>query len=227
MTNHSKEVGAFGKVSGLNLWLKKSCLCWSWNTGQETLDVLNSIIYVAINKNTSITVIPWVGKQYYDPHKHTGQVSASLAQLHFTSTYAECTAWGKIFSLLLEQPRHIGDWCQRTKKIHLEITTPVFVFFFVLLPHRFCLPKLYEWGLVRPVSKTWYCLWLQCQWHNKWGKSKSVSVCDHRSAALGPWGRNMLRRNWMMLWFSSGGVIVTGVFQFKWFLQMIRMGSSG
>lgn len=117
----------------MNLWLKKSCVCcWSWNTGQETPDVPNSIIYVAINKNTSITVIPWFGKQYYDPHKHTGQVSTSLPQLHFTSTNAECTAWGKIFSLLLEQPLHIGDWCQRTKKIHLKITTPVFVFFCVV-----------------------------------------------------------------------------------------------
>lgn len=55
----------------------------------------------------------------------------------------------------------------------------------------------------------------------------SLSACGHRSAALRPWGRNMLRTDWMMLWFNSGGIIVTGVFHRNCIIHMIRRGCSG
>lgn len=212
----------------MNLWLNKSCVCWSWNTGQETPDVLNSIIYVAINKNTSITGIPELANNIVTHTSTLGKYQHN--QLSCTSPPAMQSALpGGKYSLWLGASLWIGDWCPEESK---GITGNDYTWLCPLsfccccYHHRFCLPKLYQWGLVRSISKTRYRLWLQCQWHNKWGESESECLC-HRYAALGSWRGSILSRDQMMLWFIWGGVTVAGIFQRKCFLQMTGMGCSG
>lgn len=96
----------------------------------------------------------------------------------------------------------------------------------LLLPHRFCVPKLHKWGLVRPVPETWHCLWLQCQRHNQRGQGESECLWP-QICCSGALGRNTFRRDWLMLWFNPGGVIAIGGFQHEHFLQMIGSGCSG
>lgn len=97
---------------------------------------------------------------------------------------------------------------------------------FLLLPHRFCVPKLYKRGLVRPVPKTWHCLWLQCQRHNQRGQSESECPWP-RICCSGALGKNTFRRDWLILWFNSSGAIAIGGFQYEYFLQMIGSDCSG
>lgn len=113
----------------MNPWPNKSYVCWSWNSGQETPDVPNSIIYVAINKNTSITVIPELANNIMTHTNTLGKYQHNQLSCISPPAMLSTLLGEKMFSLLLEEPFMLG--MIRTT-IWLEIVTPGFVSFAVV-----------------------------------------------------------------------------------------------
>lgn len=187
----------------MNPWLNKSYVCWSWNAGQETPDVLNSIIYVAINKNTSITVIPELANNIMTHTNTLGKYQHNQLSCISPPAMQSSLPGEKVFHCSWSNPTHL--WLTNKGTIYNGYT---WFCLFLLLTYRFCLSKLHQRRLVPSISKTRYCLWLQCQWHNKWGESESECLWSS-IASLEPWGRdvlNLINRDWTMR-FTPGRVV--------------------
>lgn len=226
MTNHSKEVGAFSRVSGLHgVWI-----C-DW-TSHAFADL--GIVAKKHQMYWTVLFMLQLIKTHPSQSSLSGQTILWPTQVHWASINRISSAAFRLqlcrvhclgeHTLLAPGATLHGDWTLRTTKIQLEMVIPHSVF--LLLPHRFCVPKLYKRGLVRPIPETWHCLWLQCQRHNQRGQSESK--CSWRQICCsGVLGRNVLRRDWLMLWFNSGRAIAIGGFQHECFLQMIGSDCSG
>lgn len=111
-----------------NLWLNKSCVCWSWNSGQETPDVLSSIIYVAINKNTSITVIPEWANNIMTHTSTSGKYQQNQLSCILPPAMQSALP-GVTHSCLVEQPYMVTE-PPKTTKIKVEMVIPHCVFFY-------------------------------------------------------------------------------------------------
>lgn len=117
-------------VWSMNPWPNKSYVCWSWNSGQETPDVPNSIIYVAINKNTSVTVIPELANNIMTHTNTLGKYQHNQLSCISPPAMLSTLPGEKMFSLLLEEPFMLVTLRRTT--IRLEIVTPSFVSFVVV-----------------------------------------------------------------------------------------------
>lgn len=175
MTNHSKEVGPFSEVSDLHgVWIcdwtshvfaDPGILAKKHQMYRTVLFMLQLIKTHPSQSSLSGQTILWPTQV----HRASINIISSAA-FHLQLCRVYCLGGNILFAL--GATLHLDDWPLRRTKIQLEMVTPGFVFF-LLLPHRFCLPKLYKQGLVRPISETWYRLWLQRQWHDKRGESES------------------------------------------------------
>lgn len=114
----------------MNPWPNKSYVCWSWNSGQETPDVPNCIIYVAINKNTSVTVIPELANNIMTHTNTLGKYQHNQLSCIAPPAMLSTLPGEKMFSLLLEEPFMLVTLRRTT--IRLEIVTPGFVSFVVV-----------------------------------------------------------------------------------------------
>lgn len=225
MTNHSKEVGTFSRVSGLHgAWICDwtSHVFADLGTVAKKHQMYWAVLFIfAINKNTSITVTP----------EWTNNIMTHTSTLgKYQQNQLSCTSPPAMQSALPGATYFPGSWSNPTwwlnpedNRYNWKWSYPI-LSFFIATTQVLCT----ETVQVRAGQSRTRDLTLLVATMSTTQPTRPEWVWVSITTVLLLWdpGRNTFRRDWLIMWFKPGGVIAIG-FQHGYLLQMIGSDCSG
>lgn len=225
MTNHSKEVGTFSRVSGLHgAWICDwtSHVFADLGTVAKKHQMYWAVLFMLQLIKTHPSQSPRSGQTILWPTQvHWASINRiSSAALRLQLCRAHCL--GQHTFLAPGATLH-GDWTPRTTDTTGNGHTP-FCLFFITTTQVLCT----ETVQVRAGQSRTRDLTLLVATMSTTQPTRPEWVWVSMTTDLLLWdpGRNTFRRDWLIMWFKPGGVIAIG-FQHGYLLQMIGSDCSG